>query len=167
MGRYQGTIIVPGSLVKWMLSRLAFGMALIAIITASFSSYAKDASIVLVVNESVSLKQIRLDELRAIYSLRQLSWSEDVPVVAFVLDIDGDIHRQFCRDFLKVYPHQLKKGWDRMEYTGRAQGPQVVQDEKMLLTLVQQMPGAIGYLSRDASKQLDMAGVHVISIQED
>jgi len=124
---------------------------------------AADSPIVLVVNDSVKIEQISIDSLRAIYSLRQLSWSDGVEVTTFVLDIDGDIHRKFCRDLLKVYPHQLKKGWDRMEYTGRARGPQVVQSEQMLLDLVQQIPGAIGYVQR----VVETPNVHMISVLEE
>lgn len=124
---------------------------------------AADTSIILVVNDSVEIEKISIDSLRAIYSLRQLSWPDGVEVTAFVLDIDGDIHRQFCRDLLKVYPHQLKKGWDRMEYTGRARGPQIVQSEQMLLDLVKQIPGAIGYVQM-ADKT---SNVHAISVFEE
>lgn len=66
---------------------------------------AADTSIVLVVNDSVELEQISIDSLRAIYSLRQLFWPDGVEITTFVLDIDGDAHRRFCRDLLKVYPH--------------------------------------------------------------
>ncbi len=124
---------------------------------------AADTSIVLVVNDSVKIEQISIDSLRAIYSLRQLSWLDGVEITAFVLDIDGGAHRQFCRDLLKVYPHQLKKGWDRMAYTGRARVPQVVQSEQMLLDLVKQIPGAIGYVLRD----FDVPNVHMVSVLEE
>ncbi|MBV1919121.1 MAG: hypothetical protein KUG73_00450 [Pseudomonadales bacterium] len=125
--------------------------------------HAADTSIVLVVNDSVEIEQISIDSLRAIYSLRQLSWSDGVEITTFVLDIDGDAHRQFCRDLLKVYPHQLKKGWDRMEYTGRARVPKVVQSEQMLLDLVKQIPGAIGYVQRD----VEALNVHMVSVLEE
>ncbi len=124
---------------------------------------AADTSVVLVVNDSVEIEKISVDSLRAIYSLRQLSWLDGVEITAFVLDIDGDTHRQFCRDLLKVYPHQLKKGWDRMEYTGRARGPQIVQSEQMLLDLVKQIPGAIGYVQT----AVDVPNVHMISVFEE
>ena len=124
---------------------------------------AGDTPIVLVVNDSVKIRQISTDSLRAIYSLRQLSWPNGEEVTTFVLNIDGDTHRQFCRDLLKVYPHQLKKGWDRMEYTGRARGPQVVQSEQMLLDLVKQIPGAIGYVQR----VVETPNVHMISVLEE
>ena len=124
---------------------------------------AEDTSIVLVVNDSVEIEQISIDSLRAIYSLRQLSWPDGAEVTTFVLGIDGDAHRQFCRDLLKVYPHQLKKGWDRMEYTGRARVPQIVQSEQILLDLVKQIPGAIGYVRGD----VETPNVHVISVLEE
>lgn len=124
---------------------------------------AADTSVVLVVNDSVGIEKISVDSLRAIYSLRQLLWLDGTEITAFVLDVDGGTHRQFCRDLLKVYPHQLKKGWDRMEYTGRARGPQIVQSEQMLLDLVKQIPGAIGYVQR----AVDIPGVHIISVFEE
>ena len=124
---------------------------------------AADTPVVLVVNDNVEIEQISIDSLRAIYSLRQLTWPDGTEITTFVLDIDGDTHRQFCRDLLKVYPHQLKKGWDRMEYTGRARGPQIVQNEQMLLDLVKQIPGAIGYVPR----AIKAPNVHVISVFEE
>ncbi len=84
--------------------------------------------------------------------------------VRVVYVLDGDDHRLFCRDVLKVYPHQLKKGWDRMEYTGRASIPRVVQSESELLKLVEQTSGAIGYIS--SSTPVLGEGVHVIQMSE-
>lgn len=143
--------------------RLWIVVVAVMILAISEPLRAADSPIELVVNDSVKIKQISIDSLRAIYSLRQLSWPDGFEVTAFVLDIDGNTHRQFCRDLLRIYPHQLKKGWDRMEYTGRARGPQVVQSEQMLLDLVQQIPGAIGYVQR----AVDIPGVHMISVSDE
>ncbi len=146
-----------------MSARLWIIVVMFAVMFAVMSVRAGESPVVLVVNDSVEIGEIDLNSLRAIYSLRQLSWPDGTEVTVFVLDVEGDTHRQFCRDILKVYPHQLKKGWDRMEYTGRARGPQVVQSEKMLLDLVKQIPGAIGYVHQ----VVETVDVHVLSVLEE
>ena len=125
---------------------------------------AGDDPVLVVVNSDVEIENISFDELRAIFSLRRPFWSEGVPATVYVLDVDGDSHRLFCRDVLKVDPHQLKKGWDRMEYTGRARIPLVVQSEPEMLELVGRTPGSIGYIS--SSTPIDIGGVHIVQVSE-
>lgn len=140
---------------------IALAIAL-AIALKPLSLCAAADSVSLVVNDDVEIEHISFDELRAVFGLRQLFWSEGVPAIVYVLD--GDSHRLFCRDVLKVYPHQLKKGWDRMEYTGRASIPQVVESEYELLELVGKTPGSIGYIS--SSTPISVDGVHTIRVSE-
>ncbi|OUS29472.1 hypothetical protein A9Q99_09020 [Gammaproteobacteria bacterium 45_16_T64] len=126
------------------------------------AGYDGAVSLVLIANDDVSIKRLSYEDLRAIYSLRRVRWPNGVAIHPLVLDVDGDLHRRFCREFLNVYPHQLKKGWDRMEYTGRATAPDQALNEDALVRMIRRTSGAIGYVSRDTVGE----SAHIISISE-
>lgn len=116
--------------------------------------------LLLIVNDTVDSSPLSFEDVREIYSLRRTTWSNGERIMPFVLDVEGVKHQQFCKRFLGVYPYQLQKGWDRMEYTGRARRPSQAANERALVDSVRYTPGAIGYVS----SVTDSKGVRVIPV---
>ncbi len=103
-----------------------------------------------IVHPSVKQSEIRRNTLRAIFGMRMRVWSDDTPIKVFVLP-DGDAnHAHFCKDVLQVFPHQLRRAWDRGVYSGTGQAPTQVASEAELVALVSETPGAIGYSMRSS-----------------
>ncbi len=120
--------------------------------------------VVIIVHPDNPYKNISLRQLRAIYSMRMREWPNGHPVRVYVLPGNSEIHHRFCRDLLKVYPHQLQKGWDRMVYSGAGKSPVVVHDQQSLLETVAREPEAIGYYLLDSEEAPE--SVKVLSLSE-
>lgn len=60
------------------------------------------------------------------------------------------LHKQFTKENLNMFPHQLRRVWDRKVFSGTGQAPYVVETEVEMVSKILNTPNAIGYLS-DAS----------------
>ncbi len=87
-------------------------------------------------------------ELRAIFSLRTLYWPNGEKIRIFVLPDNNAVHKEFVKEKLGMFPHQLCRTWNRMTYTGTGQPPVTVDSIAEMLDKVQHMDNAIGYIDR-------------------
>ena len=95
------------------------------------------------------LKQTELSEetVRALFTMRLRRWSDGTPVRVFVLPDRHPLHKDFAKKILGVFPHQLRRAWDRLVFSGTGQAPREVSDETEMLDRVSKTPGAVGYVS--------------------
>jgi len=98
------------------------------------------------VNPSNSIAEISHQELLAIFTMRQRTWPDGTPISVFIIDQNSDIHARFCKELLKVFPHQLRTIWDKLVYSGSGTAPVSVKSEQALLEKVAATPGGIGYV---------------------
>ena len=101
----------------------------------------------IVVNESVGTETVSRAVLRAMFSMRLRTWPDGSAVRVFVLREDAELHQQFSRKVLQVYPYQLRQHWDRLVYSGTGQPPSIVDTEDEMRRRVAITPGAVGYLA--------------------
>lgn len=95
------------------------------------------------------LKQTELSEetVRALFTMRLRRWSDGTPVRVFVLPDRHPLHKAFAKKILGVFPHQLRRAWDRLVFSGTGQAPREVSDETEMLDRVSKTAGAVGYVS--------------------
>lgn len=84
--------------------------------------------------------------LRAIFSMRLRSWPDGTEIRVFVLPDDAPSHSDFAKTLLGVFPHQLRRGWDRRVFSGTGQAPQEVPSLEAMKQRVAETPGSIGYV---------------------
>ncbi|CAM5209658.1 hypothetical protein [Alishewanella longhuensis] len=114
-----------------------------------------------VAHVSVSEQQLSTSQLRAIFTMRQTRWADGQPIQVFVLQSADDQHIRFSRSYLKMFPYQLDAIWDRQRFSGIGSFPVQVQSEEEMLAVLQQTPGAIGYLAAEIrSPALRVVVVH-------
>lgn len=101
-----------------------------------------------IVHPSVS-QSINEKQLRSIFSMRRREWQDGTAITVFVLPDSHQTHKSFCKNSLSMFPHRLRKAWNRLVFTGTGQAPEEVKSEEEMLQKVRQTPGAIGYLSVD------------------
>lgn len=127
---------------------------LMCALLASFSchSYADitltaliDGDIVVLTHADVKTGELNLSNLRAIFSIRKRSWENKTPIKVYVLPDASELHQQFCKTVLKVYPYVLRERWDRLIFSGTGIPPTTVDSEEELREMVNATPGAIGY----------------------
>lgn len=83
--------------------------------------------------------------------MRLREWSDGTPIVVFVLPDQANEHRQFVQKILAMFPHQLRRQWDRYVYTGIGQAPIEVQSREEMISRVNSTAGAIGYIEEDST----------------
>lgn len=109
------------------------------------SSFAID----IIANKSTISEQaerLTTRELRAIFSLKLKQWPDGSPVTVVTLPSNSDLHKNFCKEILNVFSHQLKIGWDRITYSGLGQPPIIVGTAEEMIRVLKATPGAIGYI---------------------
>ncbi len=85
-------------------------------------------------------------QLRRIYTMRQLRWSDNSAIRVFVLPSQHPLHQRFAKEKLQIFPYQLNRIWHKLTYSGLGVAPTVVESEKELIQAVINTPGAIGYI---------------------
>jgi|GEM_PF-2145720 len=128
--------------LRTAITRLTFLLTLSCAVPWSLPAAAE----VLIVNNSVNLDSLPRKTVRAIFSMRLRTWEDGTPITVFVLSDRNRIHRLFVQSVLGMFPHQLRRSWDRYRYTGIGQAPIQVANEAEMLTRVNGTIGAIGYL---------------------
>ena len=110
---------------------------------------ASSGAVELIANPSVAEDVLSRSTVRSIFTMRLTSWPNGMPIRVFVLGDKDELHTHFSKRILGVFPHQLRRAWNRQIFSGTGQAPQRVESEREMFERVSQVPGAIGYLSED------------------
>lgn len=100
-------------------------------------------------NANLDLTHLPLNKVRSIFSMRLHKWPDGTPIRVYVLPDDNANHRQFVQSVLHMFPHQLRRNWDRYIYTGTGQAPIEVRNEQEMINKISTTPGAIGYIQQE------------------
>lgn len=100
----------------------------------------------IVVHPDVRQQNISRNVLRAIFGMRLRKWPDGMPIKVFVLKDDAPFHAAFSKEILHVFPHQLRRAWDRLVYSGTGQSPFEVSSMEEMKEKISNITGAIGYL---------------------
>jgi len=98
-----------------------------------------------IVNRSVEVTSLSKYKLRTVFGMRSSTWPNGDAVHVFVLPDDHPLHRRFAKQRLGVFPHQLRRSWNNLVYSGIGQAPIEVATEQEMQQRVASTPGAIGY----------------------
>ena len=88
------------------------------------------------------------NNLRSIYSMRTRYWGNGEKIRVFVLPDNHPLHKTFVKQKLQMFPHQLRRTWDRMTYTGTGQPPITVDSIAEMLEKIKRTKYSIGYIDR-------------------
>lgn len=107
---------------------------------------AQPTAISIIAHPSVNTSQLNASQLRRIFTMRQSTWPDGQPVRVFVMDTRSDLHQQFCKSVLKMFPYQVERTWNKLAYSGLGDKPLTVTNEMQMIEAVKNSPGAIGYV---------------------
>ncbi|KAF3981146.1 MAG: hypothetical protein HFP81_08325 [Methylococcales symbiont of Hymedesmia sp. n. MRB-2018] len=105
-------------------------------------------SIDIIVNTSVPIQRNSLNKTRAIFAQQLNYWSNGEKTRVFIFKDDHPLHKQFTKNKLNMFPHQLRRVWDRMVFSGTGQAPDLVETEEEMLEKIANTKNAIGYLTK-------------------
>jgi ABC-type phosphate transport system substrate-binding protein len=122
-----------------------YGLAALLLLSISLQALAVEV----VVNSSIEQHTLPLSTLRAIFSMRMTQWPDGTPIRVFVLGDKNPDHATFSKQVLGVFPHQLRRAWNRQIYSGTGQAPNKVESAEEMRFQIEKTPGAIGYLPEE------------------
>lgn len=102
------------------------------------------------VNESI----LTPSQLRRIYTMRQIHWSDGHRITVFTLPRKHALHLRFSKERLQMFPYQLDRIWNKLTYSGLGVAPITVNSPQELLDAVKKTPGAIGYVEKIMDEEL-------------
>jgi len=102
----------------------------------------------IIVNDLVPSVRCSRAETRAIFAMRQRLWTNGEQIKVFTLADDNPVHKDFVRNNLNMFPHQFRRAWDRMTYTGTGVAPIQLDSEQEMIKKIMNTPNAIGYVSK-------------------
>lgn len=100
-------------------------------------------------------------DLRSIFSMRTRYWANGKKIRVFVLPDNHETHRAFVKQKLQMFPHQLRRTWDRMTYTGTGQPPVTAHSTSEMLKKIKQTKYSIGYIDG----RIDDEAIHLFNVQ--
>ncbi len=107
-----------------------------------------DSKFAIIANKDVETDALSRSAARAIFGMRLHAWENGEAVRVYVLPDDDVEQTEFAKGCLSIFPHQLRRVWDRLIFSGTGQAPNVVQDAQNMLEAVSSNAGAIGFLPR-------------------
>jgi len=111
------------------------------------------SSIEIYINSSVLDKKYSLADVRAIFAMRKTRWNNGKRIQVFVFPDANPLHRQFTKSKLNMFPHQFRRIWDRLIFSGTGQAPKEVASMEDMKHMIAITPGAIGYLIKSNGNQ--------------
>ncbi len=99
----------------------------------------------IIVNASVPQSACTVNDLRAIFAIQRPTWSNGERIHVFVLADDDPLHREFTKTRLNMFPHQFRRIWDRLLFSGTGQPPKEVSSPKEMIEKISTIPNSIGY----------------------
>lgn len=100
-------------------------------------------------NPDVQKDDLSKNALRAIFGMRLRTWPDGTPIRVFVLGEHSQIHAKFAKRNLGIFPHQLRRAWDRLVFSGTGQAPFEVSSATEMRASIASTSGAIGYLPKE------------------
>jgi len=115
---------------------------------------------------SVKDSTLSTSQLKRIYTMRQLRWSDNTTIKVFVLPSQHELHQRFSKERLQVFPYQLNRIWHKLTYSGLGVAPTIVKTPEALFNAIKSTPGAIGYIDTPSQdNNLNEGAVNVIKIE--
>jgi hypothetical protein len=107
---------------------------------------AEEESIDVVVHPRVPAKSLSTSELEALFTRAQTRWSDGKPVVPLSFPTGSTLRERFDRAVLRLDPKQVARFWLDQRIRGLGQPPKQALNTAMMLKVVANLPGGIGYV---------------------
>jgi len=99
----------------------------------------------IIANVGTGIKSVSKLQCYTIFSGHNTHWQNGVEIRIVVMPENSSIHRTFTKKYLGIYPYQLRRIWDRKNYSGVRIPVVEVSSMKEMIKMVSTIPGAIGY----------------------
>lgn len=106
-----------------------------------------------VVNKSVPAADYSKVDIRAIFTMQKRFWLNNKQIKVYTLSDSSPLHKDFVKNILNMFPHQIRLVWDRMTFSGTGIAPIELDSEQEMMDKIANTPDSIGYLSQKPSNE--------------
>lgn len=118
---------------------------------------------IIIAHPSVNESILTTRNLAKIYALQAKRWANGQRIKAFTFSNEAEF-KTFSLSQLNLHPHQLKRVWNRLLFTGVGKPPTSVNNPSEMLSKIRNTQGGIGYIRKDHA--LDLQGLKVIEVEK-
>lgn len=93
--------------------------------------------------------------------MRVHQWPDGNPIKVYVLKDNNELHKQFCKQQLGVFPYKLRRLWDRHIFSGTGQAPTVLDNEEQMIKIISASENGIGYANKKIIEDLNKGSLNV------
>lgn len=115
----------------------------------------------IIANVGAGIKSVSRLQCHTIFSGYNTHWQNDVEIRVVVMPENSKLHGAFTKKYLNLYPYQLRRIWDRQNYTGVRIPIVEVSSMQEMVKMVSTIPGAIGYIESGASIPKSVARIEI------
>jgi ABC-type phosphate transport system substrate-binding protein len=101
----------------------------------------------IVVNKTVPTSDCSAGDARAIFTMQKRFWSNHRQIKVYTLSDSNPLHKDFVKNNLNMLPHQIRRVWDRMTFSGTGTAPIELDSEQEMIDKISTTPDSIGYLN--------------------
>lgn len=123
---------------------LWIGLALAWSLAASVG--AEDETLWVIVHPSVPAAELTPDQLTAIFTLSQRVWPGGQSVIPYNYDPANSLRQRFDRLVLGMDSDEVARFWIDRKIRGQGDSPRKVPSVALMVRIVANLPGAIGYV---------------------
>lgn len=113
---------------------------------------AQAEELIVIANPDVPVAHLSQDELASIYLLKTTVWRGGGNIVPVNREAANAARTLFSDVVLRQLPNALTAYWNQMHFKGKAP-PLIQESDQAVLAFVQNVPGAIGYISAAVQPQ--------------
>jgi ABC-type phosphate transport system substrate-binding protein len=106
-----------------------------------------------VVNKSVPAADYSKVDIRAIFTMQKRFWLNNKQIKVYTLSDSSPLHKDFVKNILNMFPHQIRLVWDRMTFSGTGIAPIELDSEQEMMDKIANTPDSIGYLSQKPNNE--------------
>lgn len=107
------------------------------------------AALAVIVPVASSVTRLSSHEVEALFTRAQTRWSDGTPVVPFNLPTGHRMRIQFDKAVLRLTEDAVGRYWVDRRIRGLGMPPRQVPDERLMLQVIERLPGSIGYVPVD------------------
>jgi len=125
---------------------IVFLFGLSALLRPSELHAATEVTLEVIVRASSKLERLSAYELEALFTRTQTRWDDGTAVIPFSFPAGSEPRVVFDRAALRLRPEQVGRFWLDHRIRGLGLPPKQVPSASLMLQVVANLPGAIGYL---------------------
>lgn len=128
------------------MTKTAITTLLIALL--ALQAQTASADLVVVTGQKSGVDRLTQQEVIFLYMGRWRLLPSGVPAMPLDLAIDSPERADFYRRLVNKEPAEIKAYWSRLVFSGGSRPPYATENREELIRLINNNPGAIGYLDR-------------------